>query len=581
MRSLSAIIGWTGLVLLAATIPRGVAGEKPSASGKPIRTGSRMLPRDVPADPNAAKTPEAATLSRSGRAVTGLKGASPDSRSESSNRQTPGAQSATIVDPAATDDEPLKFLLEANVTPIDLYSALRLAGENNPEVIVAQQRVVEAVALRQLAAAQFLPTINLGTSYDLHRGVLQQSSGNILSVQRDALFVGAGASAIAAGTVNIPGVMWNLNLSESIYNYLVTRVGVDRQAFERHAVEQDTLLEVASAYTELLKSEALRSVAVKTREDIRELARMTAAYAKTGEGRQADADRAATELARRDAEVRQVEGRVLSASARLSKVLHLDPSMRLHATESYLVPRSIVPEPIPLEELLTIALLNRPELHARRAAITQALLNLESARLLPFSPTLFIGFSAGGFGGGSNLAAEPTGTTDFARGQPRFGAFGARQDLDVMAYWTLLNMGVGNKAQIQVMRSRMRAADLEQWIELDRVRSEVASARARVFARFARIRSCELAIQSSTLAFEQDMLRVKGHEGLPLEATDSFRLLARSRQQYLDAIAEYNTAQFEFYVALGKPPAEALIRPADESEPNPVPPEPAQNLESR
>ena len=42
---------------------------------------------------------------------------------------------------------------------------------------------------------------------------------------------------------------------------------------------------------------------------------------------------------------------------------------------------------------------------------------------------------------------------------------------------------------------------------------------------------------------------------------DSLRLLARSRQAYLDAIIEYNRAQFELYVAIGQPPADYLARP--------------------
>src|SRR5262249_10827692 len=73
-------------------------------------------------------------------------------------------------------------LLDPNVRPIDLNTALRLAGVQNPDLLLAQQRVVEAAALRQLAAAQFLPTLNGGTNYDSHTGVLQQSNGNILSV---------------------------------------------------------------------------------------------------------------------------------------------------------------------------------------------------------------------------------------------------------------------------------------------------------------------------------------------------------------------------------------------------------------
>src|SRR4029077_12483736 len=110
------------------------------------------------------------------------------------------------------DDDPLQALLDQQVTPIDLPTALHLAGQQNPEILLGQQHVVEAVALRQLAAAQFLPTLNLGASTDAHWGVLQQSTGNILSLRREVVFVGAGAHAVAAGTVNIPGVLWNLNL---------------------------------------------------------------------------------------------------------------------------------------------------------------------------------------------------------------------------------------------------------------------------------------------------------------------------------------------------------------------------------
>ncbi len=57
-------------------------------------------------------------------------------------------------------------ILRPEVQPIDLDTALRLAGVENPELNVARQRVLEAAAMRQLAAARFLPSINPGTSYD-------------------------------------------------------------------------------------------------------------------------------------------------------------------------------------------------------------------------------------------------------------------------------------------------------------------------------------------------------------------------------------------------------------------------------
>jgi outer membrane protein TolC len=187
---------------------------------------------------------------------------------------------------------------------------------------------------------------------------------------------------------------------------------------------------------------------------------------------------------------------------------------------------------------------------------------------------VLIGFSAGGFGGGSNLVAQPVTSLPFGRGEPRFGLFDDREDLDAMAFWTLQNLGVGNKSQIEAARSRLSSADFELLVTLDRIRSEVAGAHSRTHARFAQIRSCELAIQTSTRGFAEDMTRIQGQEGLPLEAVDSLRLLGKSRIEYLNAILDYNQAHFQLYVALGKPPGELLMRsvdPDDERHPDPPP----------
>jgi hypothetical protein len=42
---------------------------------------------------------------------------------------------------------------------------------------------------------------------------------------------------------------------------------------------------------------------------------------------------------------------------------------------------------------------------------------------------------------------------------------------------------------------------------------------------------------------------------------NSFDLLANARVEYVDAIVDYNRAQFAMFVALGQPPANSLARP--------------------
>jgi outer membrane protein TolC len=443
-------------------------------------------------------------------------------------------------------------ILPPEVREIDLNTALRLAGVENPELNLARQRVVEAAAFRQLAAAQILPTLNYGGNYDSHTGALQQSNGNILSVNRSAVYVGAGANAVAAGTVNIPGVFLGGNISQGIFAYLTTRQVVVQRQFASLAIRNQVFLRVAVAYAELLRAEGIRAVSLQARDEAREVARITAGYAAEGLARKADADRAASELARREGQVLASEGFLLAASAELCRVLNLDPSIRLHPTDAYLVPLPIVPDPQPLRELIALGLLRRPELGERRAAIREAFLALEGQKILPFSPTVLIGFSSGGFGGGSNLVS------------PVFGSMSGRTDTDVIGYWTLQNLGVGNAALIKGARARLGATRFQEVAVLNQVRAEVATAYARTHARFAQIATAEAAVRASQRGFREDYdltLNQSGRRVLPIELLNNFRLLNDSRREYIDAIVDYNRAQFELYVALGQPPADALARP--------------------
>jgi outer membrane protein TolC len=431
-------------------------------------------------------------------------------------------------------------------------------------LLLARERVTEAVAIRQLAAAQLLPNINVGTNYDQHRGVLQQSNGNILQVHRDALYYGLGANAIAAGTVNIPGINYNLNVGEVWFGRLQARQVVAAREFAAQAARNDVLLRVCLTYLDLLRAYGQRAIAVENREEAAAVTRVTAAFAQTGQGRQADADRAKVELKRRDADLVQAEADILTATARLAQLLNLDPSTRLKPVDGWVVPAPIVPDPTPLSDLIAIALLQRPELAERRAEIQRSLYALSGARLLPFSPNVILGFSAGGFGGGSDLVSSPQGfiTGDGKRvSGPRFGNFAGRNDFDVVVFWTLRNLGVGNVALIRQAESIVRQTRLRELEVLNRVRAEVVEAQARAFARFAQIDTTEKAVRASQEAYKEDLARTRGGEGLPIEVVDSLRLLGRSRYEYLDAVIDYNRAQFQLYVALGRPPADVLARP--------------------
>lgn len=460
--------------------------------------------------------------------------------------------------------------IESEIVPIDLPAALLLAGVQSPQVLIAQQRVTEMTARQQLAAAQALPNLNLGTNYDAHTGVLQRASGAILSLQREALYVGAGMNAVAAGTVNMPGLQYNLNVGEAYFNYLVSRQLAEASWAASQAQHNNTFLQLTTAYCRLVQAQGIRAIRVRIRDDAAEIARITASYAKVGQGRPADADRAATELGRRNADILVADAEIAEASAHVAEILNLESSVQLRSSENWAVPRSIAPDLIPLPELIAIALYQRPELAERRAQVHAAMLELQGAQLLLFSPQFIAGFSSGVFGGGSNLNTERTGA-------PRFGSFDSRIDGDVVFYWSIRNLGLTNRAMIKMATAKLAATDFEQTQKLNEIRAEVADAYARTQARAAQLDIRQKGVAASERSYAADLTRARAGEGRPIEVLDSLRLLARAQQEYLSTIAEYNQAHYELYVAIGQPPADLLIHPVEGEED--IPPKPSEEKE--
>ena len=189
-----------------------------------------------------------------------------------------------------------------------------------------------------------------------------------------------------------------------------------------------------------------------------QIVQTTNQYAIIGQGRQADADRARAEWRYRRADVVDAEQGVGVATARLAQRLNLDPSVRLRPMGGPLVPLDLVALDTPSEQLIQVAIQHRPELAARTAEIGQAEYLVKEEIGRPFLPTLWLGFSGGVFGGGSNLVP------------PLVGNFGGRTDFDVRLYWTFLNLGTGNLSLIKQRQAEAGQAVAMRARTLNRVR---------------------------------------------------------------------------------------------------------------
>lgn len=425
---------------------------------------------------------------------------------------------------------------------IDLGTALRLAGVGNPTVNLARERVQEAAAEHLSAKALRLPSVNLGMNYYLHGGALQTSAGQIREIDRQGLYLGAGARAVGAGSAAVPGVWLFAHLGDAVYEPLAAKQRLSATRSDAQAVQNAILRDVATAYLQLLGAEARLEIVCRGEVDVAEVVRLTRVYAEKGQGRQADADRAQAnaELLRR--QVREVEESAAVASARLCRLLNLDPSCRLKPPAGTIHPLRLLDEESELAPLVAQAVHSRPEVFARSADLAEARTRVSQERLRPLLPLVSVGYSGGAFGGGSNVA-----TSDFSK-------FDARSDFDVAAVWTFENLGFGNRARVMRANAGVGQSLAGYDFAVNQIRREVAQALAEAKAAARQVETATGALTVAEEGYKLEVERIRQGEGRPIETLDSFRQLLDARQEQLRAVVAFNVAQFRLFVAVGFDP---------------------------
>jgi outer membrane protein TolC len=334
--------------------------------------------------------------------------------------------------------------------PVDLPTVLCLAGASNPTIALAREAVIAARAEQSQANALLLPTLHAGADFNSHQGNLESSRGVIVDVDRQSAFVGAGAAAVGAGTVTVPGVRLIGHLADAWFEPQAARQQVAAAGFDSRAVNNSILRDAAVQYFALLGAQARLAALRQSIDDLDAVVRQTASFAKAGQGRQSDTDRAASEAHLLQAQAQHAEEEVAVAAAELSRLLSLDPTCGVRPSDDSLGVIELVDPSTSLESLIQSALRCRPEIAARSATIAEREARLSEERLRPFVPLVSVGFSAGGFGGGSDLA------------NTRFGPLSSRGDFDAFAVWSLANFGFGNAAVQRQRRAQVGQAEADR-----------------------------------------------------------------------------------------------------------------------
>lgn len=470
----------------------------------------------------------------------------------------PAAKAALPAVPAAgTQGKPL---------PINLPTALTLSDANPLDIQIAGERLRTAAAQLDRARVMWLPNVNAGVDYYRHDGRIQDIAGVVFNTGRSSLLVGGGPQAVFA-------------VSEAVFAPLAARQVVRAREADAQAARNDATLQVAEAYFAVQQARGEVAGALDALRRADELVGKAEKLA-PGLTPTVEVNRARAEAARRRYAVEAAYERWQVASADLTRLLRLEPGTLVEpAEEPSLTVELIDPAAAP-EELIPVALTNRPELASDQAVIQAALARVRQEKVRPFVPTVAVrgvgsqvpGLAGGYFGGGIN---------------EYMGNFGPRFSIDLQAVWELQNFGLGNRAAVREREAESRQALLRLLRTQDLVSAEVVQAHARVRRSAARMRAAEAGLADAVETAERNVFglgqtrRFGDQLALvfrPQEAVAAVAALDQAYRDYYAAVADHNRAQFQLYRALGHPAqylaksaAPPAVAPADLPAPDPAP----------
>jgi outer membrane protein TolC len=424
--------------------------------------------------------------------------------------------------------------------PLDLSSALVMTQGQNPRVAFAQAQIAQSQAAYEAARVLWLPSLRAGMNYNKHDGRLQVVEGQNQQISRGAAFGGFGANAVGAGSPAIPGVYAYFHTTDAIFQRQITGYALDAREFQATAITNDQLLETALAYLALLDAHQRRAILVDTLQHGEGLVKLTADFARTGAGNQADADRATAALALLRNEAARAEEAVQVASARLAQQLSLDPYVEIVPQEASVAPIDLMDQQLTTGDVVATALGNRPELAASRSLVCEAVNRLRREEHAPWLPSVLLGVSYGAFAAGTG-------------GQITNGA--DRFDFDGVAWWEVRNLGFGEQAARDNARAQIQQARMREVETMDLVAREAVEASVQVAARRKQIAVAQDGITAAKKSYERNLDRIRNVQGLPIEALQSIQALDTAQREYLRAVIDYNTAQFRLQRALGWPVA--------------------------
>lgn len=404
--------------------------------------------------------------------------------------------------------------------PVTLETVLQLAGTNSLKIKEFQAIHEMAIAEHKAAQEWWLPTVYFGVMMHKLNGAAMNTDEQIFTdVDRQNFWGGVGAN-----------LEWDLG--EGIYRALATKQKSLAAQYKTQADRNKAMLEVIEAYLELqgeqVKHVALEQLTKKSQQIVDQVKLQVEIGSEyKSQLYLAQSNHNHTEIA-----LKQSFIDLHKKSARLVNLLNLENDITLVVADSVLAPIELVKDSINLTESRNTAYSKRPEVLGLERSLQSAIYGKKTATTALLLPSIRLGTYNAYFG-------EPF--------SPLYNTW----ELNMAVLWDipLGHLFYGGKKKQYNARIALNEIQLEQ--VKNQVDNELSDASMQVKISKQQLELAQESLKLSKEALDQSMERQKVRTAKPYEVFQAQEYYLRGQVDYIDAIRNYNQAQYKLHVALG------------------------------
>jgi outer membrane protein TolC len=443
------------------------------------------------------------------------------------------ADQATLPAAKAVDSQAMPVLPAVEPQPpapapllLSLDTVFRLAEGQNPKIAVARERVREACAAKDAAASRWLPDIYAGTAYYRHEGGIQNEDGTLTHSSTGAFFAGLEIDS-------------KLDLRDYAFQQVNARRQLWQQKGELSKITNETLLEAANTYIDLLTARTGAAITDDLEKNIRELYDRAVQVSKTEPSLAIEVSRLRTVLDSLKQNSQGLHIQAAAASAKLIYLLGVDPCTELVLIDRRLTMLNLADATLPTCSLVAQVLAHGPgiqEMEGLLALIQESIAKSQGPS--QYLPIFEVRMAEGVFGAG------PGDSSDWDN----------RWDLGLQVRWNLTEYITAHDRS-RVAQSKAQQAHLAYQELRAKLTAGVQEAQSSILNGQELLRLGTAHIDSACQLYQLSVRRLKDLPGMEprlySEALQSLDALGRAKMNYLTALSNYDKAQIRLTVLLG------------------------------